>query len=57
MEEDNVKCENCGWVGHDSELWCSKEDADRPLKCIKEIDFYLCPNCESDDIVDYEERE
>ena len=58
MSDDyyNVECEDCGWMGNDTELVCSDEDAASKKK-VSEMLFNLCPNCTSTNIVDIEEDE
>jgi len=53
---DYQVCENCGWSGHESELVCSEED-NKSKKPVNEIAFNLCPNCGSDDVIDYDNED
>lgn len=57
-DEYYLECENCGWQGTEEQLVCSEEDghSDKP---VAQIQFNLCPDCESDDIVsvDLEDEE
>ena len=47
----NRECNSCGWRGNDSELLCSLEDSERPLEDTDDIEFNLCPECESENVV------
>ena len=42
---DTVECTECGWIGFPEELWCSKEDEDKP---VSESVFDTCPGCEAE---------
>ena len=44
--EDEIICNNCGWVGDSTMLISKTDELDDP--CI------LCPHCNSDDIDDFE---
>ena len=50
-----IECTECGWYGFVCDLLCSDED-EQSGKPTNEIDFDICPDCESvKSCEDYEE--
>lgn len=58
----NKRCETCGWVGDESELVDDVGSGfDQALvllgtEAIDEDDYYRCPDCYSEDVVDTDEE-
>lgn len=51
-EVPEVECNHCGWQGSTSAMVCPEDEADLP---VDECHFDRCPECESNDIDDYED--
>jgi Zn finger protein HypA/HybF involved in hydrogenase expression len=51
-----IICDDCGWSGHESELFCSEDDANSDLP-LDAIAFNLCPNCDSENLTEIDEED
>ena len=45
IDEYEIECIDCGWIGGYSDLQCSDEDAGDGAKPVDLVDFNRCPGC------------